>query len=518
MKNIDKNNEGQLLLMTGVILTFTLITMASISVSIADIGLRTSSEQLQQLLFEFDNINTTFWRAFDVEHYNAIRNYQNSGKMIEDSDIELIFNEILTHMKDIEELRGIRFTATIDPNGVTRHISSNKSQYVGGGGGTPQDTTVYGKIDSNGNIISWTPTPFLSQGLYGSAVVANKTIFYLIGGRNNDDPYIYNNVSYTKQSRDGLLSTGVPTTSLFFPVILSPRAGHAAVIDTTNGRIYVLGGYATSTPQQSTESTVYYANISANGALGDWVLTLPLPTTPPGSGLYKHSAIIYNNKIYVIGGESHGQVFDTVYCGEIDADGSISGWSSSQTDISSFPPLPSPRTAQSAAIAIFNNVPYIYVTGGKDTSGGVPTSTVYYTSIKPDGSLNSWNESATSLLEPICAHGSTIIGNRLYIVGGSDSNGVTSKKVLFTNIISGTTLEAWSSATSLPNAPADLSCWSYNDTSSQIIYVAGGRDNSKEVSTSFHEHYNGSTIRCRFSLSDERSTIARSLTLEFKNQ
>lgn len=500
MKNIDKNNEGQLLLMTGVILTFTLITMASISVSIADIGLRTSSEQLQQLLFEFDNINTTFWRAYDVELYNAIRNYQNSGKIIERSDIELIFNETLTHMKDIEELRGIRFAATIDA--VTIETSKEYIPIRGGGVGTPQDTTVYEILDSNGNIISWKPTLFLSQGLYGSAVVANKTFFYLIGGRDNFD--IYSNVSYTQQSRDGLLSLGGSTTPLPFP-----RAGHAAVIDKTNGRIYVLGGFYATSPQ----STVYYANISANGALGNWVPTLDLPTP-----LYKHSAVIYNNKIYVIGGENTvNRAFDTVYCGEIDAGGGISGWNSSQTNISALPLLPSPRTAQSAAIAIFNNVTYIYVTGGMDISGGV-TSTVYYTSIKPDGSLNSWDESSTSLPEPICSHGSTIVGNRLYIIGGRSPDTITSKKVFFTNIISGTTLDTWSIATSLSNAPAELSCWSYDDGYSQIIYVTGGRDNSNVVSTSFHEYYSGSTISCRFSLGDEKSTIKRSLTLEFKNQ
>jgi N-acetylneuraminic acid mutarotase len=474
MKKIDKNNEGQLLLMTGVILTFTLITMASISVSIADIGLRTSSEQIQQLLFEFDNINTTFWRAYETELNVAVKG---SSGVIDKTTVEYIFNKTAARITDIEELRGIRFAATISNINIE---TSKQYSSTSGGLGIPQNITSYGIIGPDGAISSWGATSSLPYNLYQSAVATNQDMFYLIGGRN--DTSTHNEVYYSKRSVDGSLTSWIQTTSLPFP-----RAGHVAVTDKANSRAYVLGGFYGAIPQ----STVYYANLTSSG-VGNWTETLRLPIS-----LHKHSGVIYGNRTYVIGGEDGTyQAVSTVYSCEIATNGSINSWRNESS-------IPSARKSHSAAICVVDGTPYIYVTGGIDSNGMV-TNTVYYTNINTvNGTLNQWSESPATLLESVYSHGSMVEGNRLYLIGGRSASTITSKKVALTKISAGGNIDGWSNTTSLSNAPAEVSSWSYDG----VLYATGGRDNLGVTSTSFREFYASSKIDYKFTLSDEKSTI-----------
>jgi hypothetical protein len=159
----------------------------------------------------------------------------------------------------------------------------------------------------------------------------------------------------------------------------SVRAFTAAVA--YNNRMYLLGGLSTSSPV----STVEVANVNPTGTLGTWTASTSLPVT-----LYGHSAQVYNDRLYVIGGASSvgGTPRNSVYYTKINSDGTLNNW----IQTSSF--LTGRMTNGGSFTSAWGA--YIYISGGcsaVNVSGYCTTvqSDTQVASINADGSLDTWN-------------------------------------------------------------------------------------------------------------------------------
>ncbi len=183
-----------------------------------------------------------------------------------------------------------------------------------------------------------------------------------------------------------------------------------------NGYLYVLGGLRIS----DVLDTVYRARIRADGTLDPWTLTEALHTP-----LYRHTAVVHNGAIYVIGGRpTTTSVSRKVYRSVIrsDGSGSLGEWTEVGTDL-----LPEDRADHASFVAGDK----LYVAGGTD--GNAAQATVYVfqlgatvTRLTPDGLLPRSRYRAAAALSPL---------GYAYIAGGLDEANQRQDSVYFTQLI-----------------------------------------------------------------------------------
>jgi hypothetical protein len=206
------------------------------------------------------------------------------------------------------------------------------------------------------------------------------------------------NVFYSQVQTNGTIGTRKSTTPL--PEFVVEHAGLAA-----NGFIYVLGGYhVTDDGPVYIANIVYYAKINPDGTVGSWLTTSPLPQP-----LFYLSASAWNNTIYVTGGSDWNQFYSNVYSAKIQIDGSLAAWVTQ-------PSLPIAISAHTEAA---NGI--LYVLGGLIDDGNAVGNSVYYSKIKPDGSLADWNQT-TPLPQGNAYFGAAAAGGRIFTIGGDNGS------------------------------------------------------------------------------------------------
>jgi hypothetical protein len=214
--------------------------------------------------------------------------------------------------------------------------------------------TTSGGVTSNGVVLTlvsvpsfspssftWGTTTALPAGLkgHGAAAIANTaTSAYLVvvGGATVSGGTTTNvtTVLSTTINQDGTLgatwidSTSGATQNAPLP---SARAYHAMVeADSTNSPVaagsafvYVIAGQLGNADTPGGTSTVYLGTFSlANGNITGWATTSPLPIA-----LVAPAATVYNGYVYVLGGlQTSGTPISTVYSAAIQADGTLSAW------------------------------------------------------------------------------------------------------------------------------------------------------------------------------------------------
>lgn len=193
-----------------------------------------------------------------------------------------------------------------------------------------------------------------------------------------------------------------------------PRSRH--VLTSYNGFLYVIGGVDENNDRVD---SVYIAKIGSNGEPALWHPTDPDPDNwvfwyedAPLSSERSHlSASVYNNRIYILGGQTNSSPdgTTTVEYAEINPTGTLSAWTAGGMH-----ELPEPSYGHSAEI--YNG--YIYIIGGY--SDGDLLSEVAYSRIQPDGLLTPWQSSSSFDNGRFNLGGSftTIWGGYLYVIGG----------------------------------------------------------------------------------------------------
>lgn len=192
------------------------------------------------------------------------------------------------------------------------------------------------------------------------------------------------------------------------------RIGHSLVA--YNGFLYVFGGVNGSGTRQS---TVYIAKLGANGEpqkwhptddnKANWVYWYSDTSLP--SELAYHSAVAYNNKIYVLGGQTNAASggINVVRVADVNPTGTLGAWGTTGMTV-----LPSVRFSHTTQI--YNG--YMYLLGGN--SSGTLQSGVHYTKLNSDGTMNAWNATTSFSTARMTWGGNytAIWGGYIYLTGG----------------------------------------------------------------------------------------------------
>jgi len=245
---------------------------------------------------------------------------------------------------------------------------------------------------------TWTPVSSFQYPRRALAAVAVNGYLYVLGGINDDDDYV-KGVEYARIHPDGTLGAWRTTAAL-----IEGRFYLAAV--GTNDYLYVLGG-ATGPRGDDNQpiASVERARINADGSLEPWQLHNYLTT--PRRGL---KTVKYNNQVYAIGGYN-GIFLKSVERATLQPDGSLGEWQL-EKEASAID-----RYIHSAAI--FNN--HIYLLGGHVRSAQkISYGDVEMTSIQADGTLLPWRIETSTLQIPRFIAAAFAMNNQVYMLGGHD--------------------------------------------------------------------------------------------------
>jgi hypothetical protein len=250
----------------------------------------------------------------------------------------------------------------------------------------------------------------------------------------------------------GSLSPWSTNTSNPLPVA---RYGSSTV--TANGYVYVIGGNNSS---NASTDTVYYAKLNGDGTVGAWNTTATLP-----AARNRHSSVVANGYVYVVGGEATADVAQsTIYYAKLKHDGTLEAWNTTSS-------IPAVRTK--THVVVDNG--YLYVIGGYN--GTTDQTTVYYTRIKADGTLNSSWTTETDTLPVARGWGTTAVMNGyVYIMGGANG-GTAANTVYYSKLSASGGVGTWSTTSTLPAARKEASSVVTNGH----VYVIGGGDGSPQA-------------------------------------
>ncbi len=312
----------------------------------------------------------------------------------------------------IEDITGTWSASVPLPYALASHASlgmGGKTYIIGGSAstGNSQKNIIYSSHLQNGGVNEWQSAgDFPTAPIFHTSVKSNDYA-YILGGREENSGSINDfvpKVFYAK-IENGELGSWVEQTPLPQKLGLG-----AAVI--SGDKIYFAGGFNSSIISDK----LYSAPLNPDGSIGEWTDISTLPDNLFGLGMVEHES-----NLYVIGGRNSVLPTEYVYRASINPDGSVSSWEIEN---------PLPQALYRPSVIKVGNM--ILVVGGESSGGS--QKTIYYTTINPDGSLDSWQESSNKL--PAAVHGGSIslVNKYLYLVGGFRSGEGYLNSVYYTKL------------------------------------------------------------------------------------
>ena len=291
------------------------------------------------------------------------------------------------------DITGWQTTNTL-PAGISNNqavVTKGRIYLLGGHNGTSHVATVYSApLNPDGSIGTWVVDTPLPAERSSSQAIVTKNRVYLIGGQSASG---YSTVVYTASiDSDGFI--GAWTTGPSLPVGLS--ASEAFV---TKNRVYLVGGVSgTSTFRK----LVYTATFDANGVISSWASA---PAFPVDIGYGQ--AIVTRNRVYMLGGSSAYETYNTIYNATINSDGTIGTWTLAGT-------LPY-RFGFAQTVVTENRV---YLMAGRE--GWTYKNNVFSAPVNVDGTLGTWTDN-TAL--PVTMSDSQVVvtAGKIYLLGGASA-------------------------------------------------------------------------------------------------
>lgn len=257
----------------------------------------------------------------------------------------------------------------------------------------PSTGTLTSPNPGDGACTDWcTDTAYdLPEARRGFSMVAYNGFLYVIGGLDETDTRV-DSVLIAKIGANGEPSLWHPTDPdpdnwvYWFEDTggaLATATSYGAALG-YNNRLYFLGGSTASSPGGVT--TVQYTNLEPTGTLTGWTTTGMVAMS---TSRFQHTVEVYNDYLYVIGGDSSasGSLLNSVEYIRLDDDGTFLGsWEST----ASF------NTARRTDGGDFTTIfgAYIYLSGGCSSVSSGDCQTVYddvqLASINSDGSITEW--------------------------------------------------------------------------------------------------------------------------------
>ena len=322
-----------------------------------------------------------------------------------------------------------------------------------GCGGSEAEPSVSGRPTTEaaalGKLGSWSTASVDAPEREDAASVTANGRAYVIGGKNAGG-VVQSTVYYAQLKADGSSGTWATTTAL-----PAARQDHNAVV--ANGRLYVIGG-------GGPDDTVYSAPLNADGTVGTWrsETALPLALDDPAS-------VVAGDQLYVIGG-LNGSVRDGVHHAPIDEDGSLGAWRTSAN------PLPDGGRAEHTA---FTADGHLHVVGGGNPD---VQDEVFHAPLNADGSIGAWKTQADLLPQPRLDHTTVVSNGVAYVIGGIDGSSDPQSTVYSATLNADGSTGSWGSDTALPEAREDASTVLHDG----YVYVFAGKSGEGAVVTAIY--------------------------------
>jgi N-acetylneuraminic acid mutarotase len=300
--------------------------------------------------------------------------------------------------------------------------------------------------------ITWhqNPIPLPTPTARHASVVHNGRI-YVIGGY--DGVNQFDNVSFGQIRANGEIDAWNQTTPL-----PERRAGAAAVV--WNNFVYVIAGAGPTWEGRSEQNTIFYAQIMSDGSIGNWTLDQYLLP----ERLVSHTAVVWNERIYVLGGWNGYSPQNEIYYTEINpANGSLAhAWTQNPRNL--------PFQWESTTALVHDGT--ILMIGGWYGATGPAHGKVMNASVEADGTIGIWDDTPPDLPEAReLIRAGVLIGDCIYVVGGRSGSGTTvfAEKTVYTAKFS---IAHWTEVQSIPEGRRHHSVVAFNGR----IYVIGGGD------------------------------------------
>lgn len=337
------------------------------------------------------------------------------------------------------------------------------------------DTIEFVKLNvSDGSLIAngslFTKSAVTTSQRWGLGLAVSNSYAYVIGGCSaGAAPSSCTSLDATIQTfqvynNDSGAPGGYTTSANLYA---TDRIGTSAAV--YNGYIYVAGGCVSTTDCTDATDNVQYASINANGAIGVWANTTD--STLPGQRAFGQLELAGGTLYYIGGQDDSGNASADVYYAT-PSSGNISSWADVSNDI------PAARTQHSATV--WNN--RIYVTGGNNTNAsGTAQTTIYASPVLSSGGniTSAWTTTGmTTFNIARSGHVAISYANNLYILGGYDGTNYLSD-VQFAQISSTGTLGSWTYTTSLPMPLRQADGFASNG----YMYMFGGRSSTNDCTS-----------------------------------
>jgi len=273
----------------------------------------------------------------------------------------------------------------------------------------PRNDVYTATFSSSDNITSWVASAnHYPQDINGQSCADHSGYIYCVGGSYDDAGDDVASSYYATLSANGAIGQWMPTTPFPIPVDTQSCVASSSFIYCIGGANETDGTNADAVPSNS----VWFAPISSAG-IGNWSQTTMYPAND-----YFPSCFAYGGYVYCIGGaDSDGNSLTTSYFSPLTASG-VGPWTQTVA-------YPVAATGQACAIS----AGVIYCVGGETAGGSSPsyTNAAYYAQAS-SGGIGAWKQSPSypNSVGTTCA----ISSNYLYCVGGFDGSSVGENNVV----------------------------------------------------------------------------------------
>ncbi|MFA6029572.1 MAG: kelch repeat-containing protein [Elusimicrobiota bacterium] len=366
----------------------------------------------------------------------------------------------------IADAQGPQITITSPAAGayVTTALPEIHAEVVDSGSGVATDTIrmllddvqVPAALQMPSGLGAWDSAGTMPEAMRGVASVRYMDRIYVLGGVSDPVPMIAS-VRHAQMGADGRIGAWTETTPL-------PEGVSLPAVALLGNRIYVAGGHAAS----GIMSTAYYADIQGDGSVSAWQ---PAGQLPYADGVGYNGLVAVGEHLYFVGGERPGcilssQVFyakacPAGLCHPVDGNSSAP-WAAT----ASLPQgLNLPGTAARRD--------WLYITGGNlNGCGANRTDSTYRAHVQSDGTLSAWEQLADrNLPAAVAGHEVFVSGDRLYSMGGETyATGSEIQDVWSSALGEDGSMGPWRSETQLPERNAYMSAVEYGGR----LWMAGG--------------------------------------------
>ncbi len=336
------------------------------------------------------------------------------------------------------------------------------------------DTQV-SSINADGSIDSWNLVGGVNDTRTGQSLVAWRGYLYEIGGCSSQNTATGNcnnalsDIQYGKINQDGDASTvgesvpfgtapcsGGSATNCNMPSNVGNMLTNSFI---SNGYLYLIGG-CTSNSCNATSSNTAYVAISSTGKMtapaacpaprtiqgGIWCVDTT-NTTP--SGLAASSPVVFNGRVYLVGGLTGGGNANDLLRADINqTNGSLGTWTNqSLTGLGVNNVSYQYAFARANPDDASNNPGNLYILGGCTASSNAGctsySTAVYKCNIQTSGAITGCSTSGQQQIDAELAVGGsqglgimsgTVYANYIYLIGGVTPNSVDLKTVRYAKI------------------------------------------------------------------------------------